>query len=229
MIVGSVQKIGDRVRITAQLVHAATDRHLWAKSYERELTDVLSLQSEIARSVASEVGVALSPQEQTRLAAAKPVDPEVHDLYLKGLFHSNRGTEEELGKAIVFFEQALAKDAHYAPALAGLSDSYLFLSDRYRPPSEVMPKAEAAAKRALELDESLAEAHSALTTVRLQWYLGLARRGKRSEACVRAEAQLRHGALPIRHRLVGDGAAQRSRGRGRTSATARSVLAWGEL
>jgi serine/threonine-protein kinase len=170
VIRGSVQKSGDRVSIFAELVHASTNQVLWVDDYEKELTNILSLQSEIARTVASEVGVALSPQEETRLAAGKPVDPEVHDLYLKGLFHMNRGTEEELDKAIEFFKQATEKDDKYAPAWAGLADSYIFLSDRYRRPKEVMPLAEKAARKALELDEDLAEAHSALTTVLLQLY-----------------------------------------------------------
>ena len=166
---GSVQKSGERVLVTAQLIHAASDRHLWAKSYERDMKDVLSLQSEIARSVATEIRATVSPDEAARLAGAKPVDPEVHELYLKGRFHFNAGTEEEIEKAIGYFEQALAKAPTYAPVYAGLADCYRALSDFYRAPFEVMPKAKAAAQRALDLDESLAEAHTALGVVHLLW------------------------------------------------------------
>ena len=165
VLAGSVQTSGTRVLVTTQLVHAASDRHLWAKSYERDLKDVLSLQNEIARAVVTEVRVALSPDEAARLARADPVDPEVHELQLRGRFHANKGTEEELERSIQYFEQALAKAPMYAPAYAGLAAAYGALADVYRAPVEVLPKAKAAAQRALELDEGLAEAHASLGTV----------------------------------------------------------------
>ena len=123
VLTGSVQTNGTRVLVTTQLVHAASDRHLWAKSYERDLKDVLSLQREIARTVATEVCVVLSPDEAARLATANPVDPEVHELYLRGRFHFNKGIEEELERSIQYFDQALAKAPTYAPAYAGLAAS----------------------------------------------------------------------------------------------------------
>jgi adenylate cyclase len=169
VLTGSMQTSGTRVLVTTQLVHAASDRHLWARSYERDLKDVLSLQREIARTVVSEVRVALSPDEAARLAKANSVDPEVHELYLRGRFHFNKGTEDELEKGIEYFDQALAKAPTYAPAYAGLAASYGVLSDVYRAPVEVLPKAKAAAQRALGLDEGLAEAHVSLGTIHFLW------------------------------------------------------------
>src|SRR5512143_1770292 len=141
---GSVQRSGQRVRITAQLVRAGTDQHVWAKSYERDLKDVLSLQSDVAEAVAREVRAALTPQEQTRLDSSRPVDPEVHELYLRGRQHVNMGVEKELREAIRLFEQALAKDPRDARSWAGLADAWTGLSDFYLPPREAMPKAKEA-------------------------------------------------------------------------------------
>ncbi len=166
---GSVQRSGGRVLVTTQLIHAATDRHLWSRSYERDMKDILSLQGEIARSVAAEIRVAVSPQEQARLARAASVDPDVHELYLRGRLHASRGTESEIVKAIDFFQRALDKNAEHAPAYAGLADSYFLLSDVYRPPAEVLPKAKAAAIKALDLDSGLAEAHTSLGIVHIFW------------------------------------------------------------
>ena len=183
VVEGSVQKSGDRVRITAQLVHAATDRHLWAKSYERDMKDILALQSEIAQAVASEIRVALTPREQARLAKRTPVDPEVHELYLKGRFHVNRGTQDEVEKGIAFYEQAIAKDPSYALAWSGLADTAAVISDSYRAPFEVFPKAKTAAERALQLDDSLAEAHTSLGVIHLYWdwdWLGAERELRRA-------------------------------------------------
>ena len=160
---GSVQRSGDRVRITAQLIEAPTDRHLWAKSYERDLRDVLSLQSEVARAVADEIRTAVTPAEQTRLAKARPVDPEVHELDMRGRYQLNNATsEQDIRKAIGLFQQALAKDPGDAPAYVGLADGYSSLTEFYLPPQETMPRAKAAAIRALELDDTLADAHTML-------------------------------------------------------------------
>ena len=163
---GSVQKSGGRVRITAQLIEAPTDRHLWAKSYERDLRDALSLQSEVARSVAGEVQAAVTPAEQSRLSKARPVDPEVHELDLRGRYQlNNAASEQDIRKAIGLFQQSLAKDPGDAPAYVGLAFGYSSLTDFYLPPRETMPRAKAAAIRALELDETLADAHTALGLV----------------------------------------------------------------
>ncbi len=167
IVEGSVVKSGERVRITAQLIEVATDRHLWAKSYERDLKDALSLQSEIARAVASEIRAALTPDEKARLAKPQPVDPEVHKLYLQGRYHWNKGAEPEIRRAIEFYERALARDPRSALAYAGIAEAWVSLTDHFLPPLETMPRAKAAAIRALELDETLAESHVALGNVYL--------------------------------------------------------------
>src|SRR6266542_848296 len=159
VIEGSVLRSGDKVRITAQLIHGATDRHLWAESYQRDLRDVLSMQSEVARAIAGEIAAKLTPQEEKRLAAARPVTPEAHELYLKGRYELNKQTEASLRKAIDDFGKAIEKDPGFAPAYAGFADSYSFLRSTYAAPKDVMPQAREAARRALELDDTLAEAH----------------------------------------------------------------------
>ncbi|HEY3203710.1 MAG TPA: protein kinase, partial [Thermoanaerobaculia bacterium] len=159
---GSVGRAGNRVRITAQLIDAKTDRHVWARSYERDLRDVLALQSEVAQAVAGEVRAAVTPEERARLARARPVDPEVHELYMKGSQHVSMVVEKELRLAITLFERGLAKDPNDARCWAGLADAWAYLSDFYLPPMEAMPRAREAAVRALRLDDSLAEAHASL-------------------------------------------------------------------
>jgi tetratricopeptide (TPR) repeat protein len=163
VVEGSVMRSGERVRITAQLIEGATDRHLWAESYERDLTDVLALQSQVARAIAEQIKVKLTPQETTRLTSALPLDPVAHEAYLRGRYHWNRRTEEGLKKSIDFFNQAIERAPDYAPAHAGLADSYIILGNfgLFRP-EDAYPRAKAAAMRALELDDSLAEAHTSL-------------------------------------------------------------------
>jgi eukaryotic-like serine/threonine-protein kinase len=165
LVEGSVLRAGDRVRITAQLIHAATDQHLWAKSYERDLRDILALQSEVARAVADEVQIKLTPQEQARLARSPQVSPTVHEAYLRGRYHFAKGTEQGVRKSIEYFEEAIAKDPSYALAYCGLADSISMPANpllELMPPGEAAPKGKAAALRALELDETLAEAHTSL-------------------------------------------------------------------
>jgi len=166
IVEGSVMRAGDRVRVTAQLIRAATDTHLWAESYERDLSNILSLQSEVARAVAREVEAKLTPQEEAQLTGKPTVNPAAHEAYLKGRYLWNqRGLGLE--KSIRFFEQALAEDSSYAPAHSGLADAYALLGFYgYRPPRQVMLKAKESAIRALELDPTLAEAHSSLGFVR---------------------------------------------------------------
>jgi len=157
------------VRITAQLIQAATDKHLWAKSYERDLRDVLTLQDEVARAVANEIRVQLTPQEQARLGRARAVDPEAHELYLRGRYAWNKRSGEELKKSVEYFQQAIEKDPGYALAYAGLAGSYAALSSYYLAPRDAMPKAKDAATKAVELDDALAEAHTALGAIRLTY------------------------------------------------------------
>ncbi len=169
LVEGSVLRAGDRVRITAQLIHAATDQHLWAKSYERDLRDILVLQSEVARAVADEIQIKLTPQEQARLARSPQVNPAVHEAYLRGRYYWAKGTEQGLRKSIEYFEEAIAKDPSYALAYCGLADSINMLVSpilELMPPGEAAPKAKAAALRALELDETLAEAHTSLGRIK---------------------------------------------------------------
>jgi len=166
---GSVLRVGDRVRITAQLIHAATDQHLWAKSYERDLRDVLALQSEVARAIVEEVHIKLTPQQHARLARSRVVNPVAHEAYLKGRYHWARAAEQSLRKSVEYFQEAIARDPSYAPAYCGLSDAYNFLSNPILeavPQGEVMPKAKAAVTRALELDDTLADAHVSLGRIK---------------------------------------------------------------
>ena len=157
---------GGRVRITAQLIDARTDQHLWAESYERDWRDVLSLQGEIAQQIANEVRIILTPGERERLGSARRVDPRAHELYLKARYHWNKRTEENVSKAISYFERALDCDPTYAQAHAGLADCYNILAYyNALPPFEAYPKAKAAAQKALELDQSLAEPHASLGVI----------------------------------------------------------------
>ncbi|HEY3173960.1 MAG TPA: protein kinase [Thermoanaerobaculia bacterium] len=167
IIEGSVMRSGDRVRVTAQLIDARSDEHLWAKDYERDLRDVLGLQAEVAQAIAQEVRAKLNPGEKARLARSRPVVPEAQEAYLKGRYYLGQGTEETIGKAIARFNEAIAKDPLDARAHAGLADSYSALRSIYRAPREVMPKAKAAAQKAVELDDGLAEGHVSLAFARM--------------------------------------------------------------
>jgi TolB-like protein/DNA-binding winged helix-turn-helix (wHTH) protein/Tfp pilus assembly protein PilF len=163
VIEGSVLRSGDRVRISAQLIHAATDQHLWAETYDRDLRDILALQSDVARAIAGEIKSKLTPAEQARLAKVRPVNPEAYELYLRGRYFWNKRAEETVKKSLDYFEQAIRRDPGSALAYAGLADSYIILgSYEYLPPKEAYPKAKAAAQRALEIDRTLAEAHASL-------------------------------------------------------------------
>ena len=171
VVEGTVARSGERVRVTAQLIHAPTDRHLWARTYDRELRDVLALQAELAASIAQAVEVSVRPEERRRLVARGPVDVAAYDAYLKGRFFWNRRSPEDLSKAVEYFQQAIERDPSYAPAYSGLSDAYRMFGLQVQPPRECMPKAEAAARKALALDDTLAEAHASLAGVlyRYQW------------------------------------------------------------
>jgi eukaryotic-like serine/threonine-protein kinase len=165
---GSVQRSGDRVRITAQLIHAPSDTQLWASSYDRELQDVLELESGVARAIADEIQVKLTPQERAHLTAERQVNPEAYESYLRGRYEWNKRTAESLRRGADFFQQALAKDPRFALAYAGLSDSYFALaySAEVLRPQEAVPIAKAAALKALEINESLAEAHATLGAIK---------------------------------------------------------------
>jgi TolB-like protein/Tfp pilus assembly protein PilF len=167
VVEGSVLRSGNRVRIAAQLIHAATDRHLWAESYERDFQDVLSLQSEIARQVAEEVRVTLTPQERARIGSSPRVNPEAHEQYLMGRFHWNKRSEASVRKALDHFQRAIAIDPTSAPGHAGVGDCYAILGYySWLAPSDAYGKARAAALKALSLDDSLAEPHTTLAIVK---------------------------------------------------------------
>jgi TolB-like protein/DNA-binding winged helix-turn-helix (wHTH) protein/Tfp pilus assembly protein PilF len=158
VVEGTVQRSGDRVRITANLVHAPTDRHLWAESYERDLRDVLALQSEVGQAIAREVQVRLTPQEHARLVHARPVDPVAYELYLQGQYHYYKWRPDEFQKAIAYFQKAIEADPKWAPAYAGLADSYGWLwIEGSVPPQEALPRFSAALSTALEIDDTLPE------------------------------------------------------------------------
>ncbi len=164
---GTVMRSGQRVRVTAQLVHAPTDRHLWAKSYERDLSDIMALQADVARAIVTEIGIKLTPQDQTRLARTRPVNPQAYEAYLRGLYFWNKRSDAALLKSIEYFEQAIAKDPKFALAYAGLADSYTVLGfEGGLSPNAAFPKAKAAVGKALEIDDTLAEAHMTLASIR---------------------------------------------------------------
>lgn len=168
---GSVMREGDQVRVSVQLIHGPTDKHLWAETYQRELRGVLALQSEVAQAVAQEVRASLTPEEHVRLAHARLVNPQAYDAYLKGRHFWETRTPEGLQKALEYFEFAVRIDPGCALAYTGLADTYSILGDqKLLAPGESFPKARAAAERALELDENLAEAHAAMALVLHAYY-----------------------------------------------------------
>ena len=165
VVEGTVLRLGSQVRITAQLIRASSDKHLWAQSYEVELRDILTVQKEVARSIAEQIRLELNPHEQRRLDQPQAVNGEAYESYLKGRFFWNKRTGEGLKKAIDYFSQAIQEDPNYAPAYAGLADSYALAGDwKYGvlAPREAYPRAKAAAKKAIALDSTLGEAHISL-------------------------------------------------------------------
>src|SRR5437773_686720 len=160
---GSVQKANDQVRVNVKLINALTDAHLWADTYDRKLTDIFAVESEIAKTIAETLQARLTGSEKSSIAKTPAVNPEAYELYLKGRFFWNKRTGDDLRKSIDYLKQAIAKDPGYALAYAALADSYGLL--RFyggASPAESVVPAEAAAKKALELDDSLAEAHASL-------------------------------------------------------------------
>lgn len=164
VVEGTVTRSGNRVRITAQLLHAGTDQHLWAETYERDLSDVLKLQGEMARTIAQQVRIRLTPQQQSQLSTAA-VNPQAYEVYLRGRYFWNQRTEAGLWKSVEMFQNAISLDPNSALPYAGVADAYLVLGSwafEAVPPSEMIPKTLAAAQRAVQLDPALAEAHTVL-------------------------------------------------------------------
>jgi TolB-like protein/Tfp pilus assembly protein PilF len=165
IVEGTVLRSHGRVRIATQLIHAATDTHLWAKQYESALSDVLALQTDVARAIADEIRVQLSPHEKSRLAASRPVDPAAYETFLKGRYFWYKRSPDALKRAVEYLEQAVHLDPSFALAHAGLADAYAYLGwDLFglALPSDVYPRAKQAAQRALELDPNCPEAHGAI-------------------------------------------------------------------
>ena len=163
ILVGSVQKANNQVRVNVQLINALTDAHLWADTYDRKLTDIFAVETEIAKAVADVLQAKLTGSEQHVIAARPTENTEAHQLYLKGRFFWNKRTGSDLKKSIDYFQQAIAADPNYALAYAGVADGYVWLPGySVGTPRDCYPKAAAAAKKALELDSTLAEAHTSL-------------------------------------------------------------------
>jgi TolB-like protein/Tfp pilus assembly protein PilF len=170
VVKGTVLRAGRRVRITAQLIDANAEAHLWAESYERDLRNVLALQADVARAIAREVQVKLTPLEDAQLAQLRPVDPEAYEAYLKGRYHWSRRTREGYGKAAHYFQQAIAKDRGFAAGYAGLADCLSGLGIfAFVAPADGCGKAKTVALEALEMDRSLAETHASLAWATM-WY-----------------------------------------------------------
>jgi TolB-like protein/Tfp pilus assembly protein PilF len=174
---GSVRRAGERVRVTTQLVQVDDQSQVWAETYDRDLRDVLILQSDVAGAVARTIAITLTPDAQTRLARVPPIHPVAYQDYLRGRFFLNRKSEAALKQALGYFQKAIAADPGYAPAYSGLADSYASLGASSvvggLPPRQAMPEAKAAAVKALQIDGRSAEAHTSLAIVHLlyEWDL----------------------------------------------------------
>jgi TolB-like protein/DNA-binding winged helix-turn-helix (wHTH) protein/Flp pilus assembly protein TadD len=165
VVEGTVLRSGDHVRITAQLIDASADRHLWSQSYQGELRDTLPLQNNVARAIADQIRISVNPQEQAALRNVRVVNPVAYESYLKGRFFWNKRTADGLKVALAYFNEAIDEDPKYAQAYSGLADTYALLGDwqyAVMTPKEALPQAKAAAMKALELDSALGEAHTSL-------------------------------------------------------------------
>jgi serine/threonine protein kinase/tetratricopeptide (TPR) repeat protein len=164
LVLGRVIQRGNDLSVSAELVDAREDKQLWGEQYSRKMADAASVQREIATAISGNLRVRLSSEERTRLAKSSTTNPEAYQLYLKGRYHANQTTAAELKKSIDYFQQAIEKDPSYALAYAGMADSYSVIGGgwQFLAPSDSFPKAKAAAMKALELDDTLAEAHAAL-------------------------------------------------------------------
>jgi TolB-like protein/DNA-binding winged helix-turn-helix (wHTH) protein/Flp pilus assembly protein TadD len=165
VVEGTVLRSGDQVRITAQLIEASADKHLWSQSYQGELRDTLALQNRVASAIADQIRINVNPQEQAALKSVKLVNPQAYESFLKGRYFWNKRTADGLKVALAYFNQAIDEDPKYAPAYSGLADTNALLGDwqyAVMTPKEALPRAKAAAIKALELDDALGEAHNSL-------------------------------------------------------------------
>jgi TolB-like protein/DNA-binding winged helix-turn-helix (wHTH) protein/Tfp pilus assembly protein PilF len=170
VIEGSVVRSADRIRITIQLIDASRDQHLWSESYEREMKDIFALQSQVAQAIAEQVHAVVTPEEQGHLSRSRVIDPEVYELYLKGRRIMERGGLQDVRNAIDYFQSGLEKDPDNALLYTGLADAYIEkMMDVHESPAEATSKARAAAEKAVQLDDSLAEAHTSLGMIKLSY------------------------------------------------------------
>jgi tetratricopeptide (TPR) repeat protein len=168
VVEGTVLRSGERVRITAQLIEVPVERHIWAQSFEGDLRDTLALQNRVARAIAEQIRATVNQQEQAALQKPKVVNPEAYEAYLKGRYFWNKRTGDGLKKAIEYFDRAIEKDPNFAKAYTGLADSYALSGDweyGVLSPQDAFPKAKAAARKALALNDHLAEAHTSLAFI----------------------------------------------------------------
>jgi serine/threonine protein kinase len=170
IVEGTVLRSGDKIRITAQLIHAPTEKHLWAESYERDLRDVLSLQNDVARSIAQQIRVQLTPQQQAQLSNSHPVTPEAHEAFLKGRYFASMLSPDGFEKAFHYFSQAIDIDPTYGLAYAEMGESYCWAAATVSLPArDALLKAKSAALKAVEIDDTLGEAHNALAWVKYEY------------------------------------------------------------
>jgi tetratricopeptide (TPR) repeat protein len=166
IVEGSVIREGNQVRVHAQLIRSATDEHIWAEEYQRESRSILSVQQEVAQSIAERIEISLTPQERGSLASAHLIDPQAHEDYLKGRYYFNQRTEGPLNRSIGYFRQAIDRDPSYALAYCGLADAYALLGFRGGLPSkDALASAKAAALKAIQLDDTLADPHASLAFI----------------------------------------------------------------
>jgi TolB-like protein len=163
VVEGTVLRVGNRIRITAQLIQVKPEKHLWAETYERDVRDILALQESVAHDIAGEIRIKLTQQERAGILKSRPINPEAHEAYLKGIYSWNQRTRPALERSIHYFNQAIQKDENYALAYAGLANAYNLLGIYANvAPRDCYPKARAAAVKALAFDDTLAEGHMAL-------------------------------------------------------------------
>jgi TolB-like protein/DNA-binding winged helix-turn-helix (wHTH) protein len=169
IVEGSVVRSGNKVRITTQLIDAHRDVHLWAQSYERQVDDILDVQDSIALDIADEIGTKLTPQDQARMAVSRPIDPETHELYLRGIYFNDKETPDDVRIAADYFRNAIGKDQGYAAAYAGLAHCYIFLSAvNEMPTGEGFVRAKEAAEKAVTLDDKLDDAHVEMAYIAME-------------------------------------------------------------
>jgi TolB-like protein/DNA-binding winged helix-turn-helix (wHTH) protein/tetratricopeptide (TPR) repeat protein len=164
---GSVERSGNQVRIRAQLIRASTDTQIWAKTFDGDIRDIFTMQSQVTQAIANEIRVRITPQEQSHLHSAGPVNPDALDAYLKGRYFWNKFTRDGVLKSAEYFNLSIQNDPNYAPAYAGLADAHIVFGNLFGRPTQEFPKAKEAAMKALDLDESLVEAHVAMAAIHL--------------------------------------------------------------